>query len=411
MRKQFLLMPCTALFIFILFSCRKENTDPGIPQNFTNEKLISKVKSWLDEQKNDIPIASAGKIDSLKSNLNYGEMRLEKYKGSKEFIVIPILSGLKLKNNSDKNPANYLVMTLENQDSITKGNIIQYISSNSLKLVPKNTFYKMFTFQDLDCSGQFTVLSVTDYFRYELKVENGKLKSLIELKKNADSKNGTARVNDCIDWYWQTWYVWSDGSVTLESEVYAFTTCDGDCAQARIANGRSVSINCNGQGAGGGYDSGECPTTPQQGQAALSSVTSTILFNGISQTGPESAPDANGIIERAVVVKRDQIRYVFPGGRTATYTLYFPGVLFKTTTNSQWKWKQLAFSYIGLSEGNPGCFSVTFTQAVVVSIDPDKLNARFTAAITAELRVSCLGGFVISTKPEFLSGVYPASDF
>ena len=69
------------------------------------------------------------------------------------------------------------------QDSITRGNIIQYISSNSQKAVTQNTVYKFFTYQDLDCSGQFTVLSLTDYFRYELKYENGKLKSVAEQRK------------------------------------------------------------------------------------------------------------------------------------------------------------------------------------------------------------------------------------
>ena len=410
MRKKFLLQSFLWATVLILFSCRKENADIEKPLNQNYEYLIPKIKSWLDKQKNDLSTTSALRIDSLKLNLSYGEIRLEKYRESKEFIVIPVLSGFKSQNNIGKNSANYLVMVLENQDSITKGNIIQYISANGLKVVPQNTFSKIFTYKDLDCSGQFTILSITDYFQYELKFENGKLKSVAEYKKKDSPKNGSGRVNECIDWYLQIWYVWGDGTITLQSETYLFTTCGEDCAQSRIANGRSLRVNCNG-GGGGGYDSGGCPTTPQEGEAALASITSTILFNGISETGGEIGPDANGVIERPVVVKRHRLTYNFPGGRTASYTLYFPGVLFKTTTNSQWKWKGLAFSHIGLSEGDPGCFSVSFTQAIPVTIDSDKLNARFTAEITAELKVACLGGFLLKTKPESLSGVYPASDF
>jgi len=412
MRKKSFLSPVLLAMIFILFSCKKENLDAEKTKPPSYENLIPKIKSWIEEQKKGLSTVSVARIDSLKLNLGYDEVRMEKYKGSSELIVIPILSGFKSKNNTDKNPANYLVLVFEDQDSITGGNIIQYISSNSQKAAPQNTFNKIFTYQDLDCSGQFTMLSITDDFRYELKFENGKLRSMAWLKKKSQSNSVSGRVTECIDWYLQTWYIWSDGSMTLQSEVFLFTTCGEDCAQPRVANGRSFRVNCSGGGnGGGGYDSGGCPTTPQEGEAALTSITSTILVDGISETGDEIGPDANGVIERPVVVKQHQLRYTFPGERTGTYTLYFPGVLFKPTNNSQWKWKELAFSHIGLSEGDPGCFAVDFTPAISLTIDPDKLNARFIAAITATLKVSCLGGFVLRTKPEHLNGVYPASDF
>ena len=412
MRKKTLLLPLLCAIVFILISCKKENLDVSEPQSSSYENLIPKIKSWLDGKKKGLSAASSARIESLETNLSYGKIRLEKYKESKEFIVVPILGGFKSANNSDKNPVNYLVLVLENQDSITRGNIIQYFSSNSHKTVPENTFSKIFTNQNLECSGQFTILNIADYIWYELTFENGKLKSLAEYTKKVSPKNGSSRLNECIDWYLQIWYVWGDGTMTLQSETFLFTTCGEDCAQPRIANGRSLRTNCSGGGGGGGgYDSGGCPTTPQEGEDALASITSTILVDGISETGYEIGPDANGVIERPVIVKRHRLTYNFPGGRTASYTLYFPGVLFKTNTNSQWKWKDLAFSHIGLSEGDPGCYSVSFTQAIPITIDSDKLNARFTAAITAELRVSCLGGFVLKTKPESLSGVYPASDF
>ncbi len=87
-----------------------------------------------------------------------------------------------------------------------------------------------------------------------MKFENGKLKSMTDLKKRNHSKEGASgRENaDCIDWYLQTWLVWADGTMELQSEIYVYTTCDGDCWQPRIANGRSYRINCNGSPSGGG---------------------------------------------------------------------------------------------------------------------------------------------------------------
>lgn len=238
--------------MLILLSCKKENVDAEPPQSAVNEKLIPKINEWLNRQKDDLSAGTAARIDSLKLNLNYGKIRLEKFQESKAFIVIPISNGFISKNNGDRNPANYLVLVFENQDSITRGNIIQYISSNSERMAPPNTFYKIFSYQDLDCSGHFAILSVSDYFQYELTFENGKLKYLAEYRRKNKSKDGSGRVNECIDWYWQTWYVWWDGSMTLQSEVYVFTTCDEDCAQPRIANGRSLRVNCSGGGGGGG---------------------------------------------------------------------------------------------------------------------------------------------------------------
>ncbi len=151
----------------LIISCKKSNLVTEETKQPSFENLIPKIKSWIDGQKNGLSTASAATIESLESNLSYGEIRLEKYKDSKELVVIPILSGFKSANNSDKNPANYLVLVIKNQDSITNGNIVQYVSSSSQKTLPNNTFSKIFTYQEIDCSGLFTVLALTDNFQYE----------------------------------------------------------------------------------------------------------------------------------------------------------------------------------------------------------------------------------------------------
>jgi hypothetical protein len=91
-------------------------------------------------------------------------------------------------------------MILNEQGDITKGNLIQYISSTEPKQVPKNTFSKILNYQNLDCDGQFTVLRITDDFRYELKFENGKLKSVAE--RRSKNSSGNQRTNDsCIKYF------------------------------------------------------------------------------------------------------------------------------------------------------------------------------------------------------------------
>ena len=241
-----------AVFILVLsfISCKKESNDTGIAKGPGNEMLIVKIQSWLEKQKTDLPETSIAKIDSLKGALDYNNLHLEKYKASLEFIVVPVLGSFKSKNNTEKKPVNYLVLVLKNQDSITNGNLIQYVSSNDQKFLPKNTFSRIFTYKDIDCSGQFTVLSVTDFFRYELVFENGKLKSVAEHSKRNAEKGSSGRVNGCIDWFLVTTYYYYDGSSST-SETYLGTTCtDDECQTTRVVNGRSLRVNCGG-GSGG----------------------------------------------------------------------------------------------------------------------------------------------------------------
>jgi len=254
------------LLMLLFMSCKKQDINPDIPdQDPAKELLIPKIESWLDKQKTDLPTSSAAKINLLKESLDYNNLHMEKYRTSEDFIIVRVSDKFQSQNNKDKKPTNYLVVVLKNKDSVTKGNIIQYISSVDNKKVPKNTFSKIFNYQYLDCSGQFTILSITDYFRYELKFENGKIKSVKEIKEKNHPSNGSGRVNECIDWYEQTWFVWADGTAQLVSEVYVFTTCDGDCAQPRIANGRSYGISCNGNGGGGGVEYDVCVSSAISG--------------------------------------------------------------------------------------------------------------------------------------------------
>ncbi len=120
------------------------------------------------------------------------------------------------------------------------------------KQAPQNTFAKLFKFQQIGVGGTFTVLSVADDFRYELTFVNGKLKAITEKKTKEGSITG--RTTECIDWYIQTWMVLEDGSMTLIAETYVGTTCDGDCWEARIVNGKNFRVNCSGGNGGSDID-------------------------------------------------------------------------------------------------------------------------------------------------------------
>ena len=354
-RRIFPIFSFAFLVLLFLVSCKKESI-PDIPPDLPKEDLVVKVKSWLDIQKKGLSIADTMKIESLKRSLNYVERHLEPYKNWKNLLVVPISNEFHSKNNQDKNVTNYLVLVVNNKDSIENGNIIQYISSSHQKVAPQKTFSKIFNYQDIDCSGVFTILSITDNFRYELKFDNGKLKSVTELKKKEQPKDGSGRVNACIDWYEQTWYVWSDGTAILISEVYVFTTCGEECAQPRFANGRSYATNCGGNGGGGGIDYDVCVSSAissfqyEANEARVSSETKRIDVSDIDE-----------------VTKNKNVTWTILNGAYRAWELNSEEIgVIKLIDQSQnkWAWKSLRHGHITM-EGSPlPTTSIEYNQGV-----------------------------------------------
>lgn len=233
-----LLLAATLLFA----SCQKEADQ--VPVNTTaeisNQAVITKVNSWLEKWKVDADDDGDMKIEALKANLDFSALHLEKYKQNDKLVIVPL-----------KIPGNYLVAILPESEEITKGNIVQYVSAAGKKPVPRNTFSKIFNYEDLDCNGQFTILSLTDDFRYELKFEDNKLMSVAERRSKSEPDN--QKTNGCIDWFLFTTVYYTDGtSETFEN--YLYSTCGDDCNTTRIAGGRSFRISCGGGGGDVDYE-------------------------------------------------------------------------------------------------------------------------------------------------------------
>lgn len=211
--------------LLFLASCTKENKEtPESAPSITEAhkaRLAAKVNAWLAERKTALP-SGQKTIDALTENLLTQDLRLESYKKGDRLIVVPVAAGYRSANNTDKSPLNYLVVVLTGE-TITEGSIIQYISANGQKPAPENSFSKIFTYQKLDCDGQFSILDLADELVLELKFKNGSLNSVAE-KRSKRSGNAQARTNTCTDWYVITTYYDMDGNVLSVTEDYLFST-------------------------------------------------------------------------------------------------------------------------------------------------------------------------------------------
>jgi len=275
----------------------------------------------------------------LQDNLDFEKVRYEQRNEKERFAVIPVKQSYTSLNNKDKHPFNYLVVTVDQQNNLTTGNLIQFIPDGEGKPVPQNTFAKIFNHQKLDANGKFTVLSVADDFRYELSFEKGSLKSITEKKSKKSATTGRMNEYACIDWYLQTWAVWEDGSMTLISEVYVGTTCGDGCAQAKVVSGKNFRLGCSGGNGGGGdidYEYEIIKTKKatfenrvhwiNSGDGGGSCFTTQILYANFHQRRPEK----DAIYECFFVkseVKNNTI------GASSSITTYTPSNINKTTIN------------------------------------------------------------------------------
>lgn len=406
MRKTLFFLSCSLLLTASLYSCKKDEADTAslqseIATQAAANQINNNVINWLDNQKTISKPKLKEHLELLMTNLELSKVKTEEFNNVDDFIAIPLNKNYnRIKKIDDRSRIN-LVVFAGKSGEIKGARIIELIpeEGNDLIEYPSDIFKKVVNKQFPGVNGTVKLSGLDGLLYREVTYKNGKLFSSGVVQKG-DKKSDPSRMAEegevCTDWY--LYETWCDeyGNIIDWELTYLYTSCEGG----------------GGGGGGGGYDPGECSMTAAEAEAALASITSTISSNGSSETGYETGPDANGIIERPVVVKRHGLTYTFLGGKRATYTLYFPGKLFKTTANPQWKWKELTFSHIGISEGDPGpCYSATFTPALALTIDENKLNARFVAEISVTFKLLCPLSVYLKSKTESLSAVYPSSDF
>jgi hypothetical protein len=240
--------------LLFIFSCKKNN-DEVKSEGLTKNEMAAKVLSWLEAQKSAASPQTnqrTGTIDTkderiiaLKEALDLPNLWVEKRNEKEEFIIVPINKIFKSKNNSDKDPLMHLIVTLKPDGTIAKGNIIQYVpKSGKQTSLPPNTISKIYNYKDIECDGQFTMLTIDDNFFYQLEFKNGKLSSVAEKKR----KSGANLRATCTDWYLITTYYFDDGSSYTDDGVYIGRTCNYDDTQVQVPTDCPPNEACPGGG-------------------------------------------------------------------------------------------------------------------------------------------------------------------
>lgn len=325
MRKITLPVSIIALTILFLSSCRKEGIQEANKiSTAANKEIIDKVNAWLNDQKTKVSGDKPLKIESLQQNLSFKNLRAEELYEGEKLLIVPVNQNFQTENNKEKNPVNYLLLILDNTDKIRKGNIVQYIpvNRNLNNKLPVNFFNKFYNLKILDLNGTLTFLSVSDDLLYEMKYENGTLKSYSEItnkvKGSGPGRQSTRITVDCYDVYFVTYY--QDGSSTWE---YLYSFCNEGEQQCKIAfkaNGRTYRIGCDG---GGGGNIETAVVTQKDWEVATSTSGFWLVYSTEKYSGNKRA-DGTGYftgithLSSGIVGQTD---YTWaPSGNTTSYT-------------------------------------------------------------------------------------------
>ncbi|RZK37061.1 MAG: hypothetical protein EOO61_09495 [Hymenobacter sp.] len=223
MRKLFLntrAIPIFALLTF-LWSCKKVELESGIQ---SKEKFdIQQVVGWLESKKISDKSERNLKINELINGINQEGLWMERINEQESLIVIPLNETYTPQNDIKAEHINYLLILASNDLKIKQASVVQFAPKDeSINSLPKNTFSKIFTNQNITLEGQLFVFSITGRYKYDLTFVNGKRSKLREIARFENSKGADGfnyRTNQqCWTFYTviTTWY--ADGS--HDSETY-----------------------------------------------------------------------------------------------------------------------------------------------------------------------------------------------
>ena len=232
--------------IFLLNACQKESSQVVAEIN-SNQAIKAKVNLWLTEQKTVADESKRPNIELLKENLDFSQLRIEKYDAGEQIIILPVRDEFKKAKHVADNKIPNLVLIMDKSGNIRKGNLVLYIPKNGeiVNKVPENAFYDIFNTGTPKANGLFKFLGIGGGQIYQLEYNNGKLISSGLMKKGSGLSNRTES-EGCIDWYLVTTYYYTDGT-TSQTEEYVGRTC---------GNNECEDVECLDPGSGGGGGGG-----------------------------------------------------------------------------------------------------------------------------------------------------------
>lgn len=246
---------CLFVLVFCLFSsCRK-----ALNKNFdeihkkSKEDIILITNHWFEGQLNGTQ--SQGKVEvlnKLKRSLNFEFLSVEPFKEKESLIVVPIESEDYKHNYKKQSVGSYLILILDKDGEIRKGNVLQ--TTSKLNGLPKGTVASIYKNQKSIVDGSFIVNSIFNEYVFEVTYNNGDLTKYSYMDNDKEKKRKSSFQSNssesCIAWYLVTTYYYSDGSTEVTQEYLGYTCSTNGSDTCPPINPSLESAYCDQSGGG-----------------------------------------------------------------------------------------------------------------------------------------------------------------
>jgi hypothetical protein len=217
------------LSVLVLLACNKSTDNPELV-NFSIDQIPNKVEKYLDTQNSVTNQFRNEKLKALKNALLFEKTWVEERSSKEKLIIVPINPSFRPPYILNPTSITNLVLTMANDGAIIAANIIQFHPEDErISNLPKNTFSKVFEYQNINIGGRFSVLSLAGLFKYDLSFKKGSLSMVREnttkLKYGVSARENTT----CTDWYLVTTTYDEDHNVLEVDWEFLTRTCD-DCS-------------------------------------------------------------------------------------------------------------------------------------------------------------------------------------
>jgi hypothetical protein len=394
-RKMLLYLITAITFIagsFIFYACKKENHSNPTTNSLTH--LSVDVPMWLEKKESLSQPINAKNIESLKLNLDFTKISLEKLNKDQSIAIIPIRKAFNKEHNINESVLCYLLATLNNSQEITYGEIALYYpeKDHAVNSLPENTFSRIFTSENITLSGKFRFLSVKGGWIYNIDYKNGKLISggVVKWKDDAHQSisNGKDNSIHCVVYYLETTFFFSDGT-TQVTDDYLGTVCTDDGCSSDYEGFCQPGEGGSTGGGGATAPPNDCCAPDPNMQLTVKSISES---RG-QECGVESVDPTTGLLTKTCVHNWEFSVSTF-WFWTWKYISSENYVLQKE--NGMWKFKDNSVTHnptIGASGSAPPCInSKCEIISAIPSIDPDRRVGQMNVSYTQSAKCECIAG-------------------
>lgn len=226
-----LLLAITLPAMVLISSCRKDaslNTEPeSVNQESSEARAKQKdILAWIDLHKQSYTQSQIKKLESVRNNLKFDELTVERRDNGDSLVIIPLKDQVKATLAINVNSRLSLLIVQDKNGKYKFSHIVAYNSADgsNVKKIKAGTIQNLINNKNISYDGEFQFHDIMGKLIFSQKYKDGKILSFSRIFTKDSTKSSQAIVRDCHDEYKGVWTYLSNGIMYYE-EVFIGRYC------------------------------------------------------------------------------------------------------------------------------------------------------------------------------------------